>query len=75
MFDTAVLRSGYLLKDSMGFSKRILDMLYTNLEIDPNTPVSKLCLYIDKLVVHMIKNSCLCNGVGWISTGQWSSGY
>ncbi|CAK8698561.1 unnamed protein product [Clavelina lepadiformis] len=41
MFDTAVLRSGYNLKDSVDFSKRILDMLYSNLDIDPDTPIEE----------------------------------
>merc|ERR1739838_794534 len=39
MYDTAVLRSGYALKDQVDFSKRIMDMLYTNLDIDPETPI------------------------------------
>jgi len=39
MFDTAVLRSGYQLKDQVDFSKRIMNMLYKNLDIDPNTPI------------------------------------
>merc|ERR1739838_219645 len=38
-YDTAVLRSGYALKDQVDFSKRIMDMLYTNLDIDPETPI------------------------------------
>nr|XP_009861771.1 endoplasmin [Ciona intestinalis] len=41
MFDTAALRSGYSLKDSVDFSKRILDMLYKNLNIDPETPIEE----------------------------------
>ena len=40
MFDTAVLRSGYQLKDQVDFSKRIMTMLYSTLNIDPDTPVS-----------------------------------
>lgn len=40
MFDTAVLRSGYQLSDSVDFSQRILDMLYTNMDIDLSAPVS-----------------------------------
>merc|ERR1712002_899957 len=39
MFDTAVLRSGCQLKDQVDFSKRIMNMLYKNLDIDPNTPI------------------------------------
>nr|XP_039250321.1 endoplasmin-like [Styela clava] len=41
MFDAAVLRSGYTLKDSADFSKRILSMLYKNLNIDPDTPIEE----------------------------------
>jgi len=41
MFDTAVLRSGYNLKDQVDFSKRIMQMLYKNLDIDPNTPIEE----------------------------------
>jgi len=39
MFDTAVLRSGYQLKDQVDFSKRIMTMLYSTLNIDPDTPI------------------------------------
>ena len=42
MFDTAVLRSGYTIPDSVSFAKRILKMMYSNMDIDPNTPVSLL---------------------------------
>ena len=41
MFDTAVLRSGFTIQDSVTFSKRILDLLYVSLDIDPDTPVRK----------------------------------
>lgn len=41
MYDTAVLRSGYVLKDQVDFSKRIMDLLYKNLNIDPNTPIEE----------------------------------
>jgi len=41
MFDTAVLRSGYGLKDQVDFSKRIMELLYKNLGIDPNTPIEE----------------------------------
>nr|CAB3254423.1 endoplasmin-like [Phallusia mammillata] len=41
MFDTAVLRSGYTLKDTVDFSKRVLDMLYKNLNIDADTPIEE----------------------------------
>jgi len=41
MFDTAVLRSGYNLKDQVDFSKRIMQLLYKNLDIDPNTPIEE----------------------------------
>lgn len=40
MYDAAVLRSGYTLKDSLDFSERILNLLYGNIGIDPDTPVS-----------------------------------
>ena len=49
MFDTAVLRSGYQLKDQVDFSKRIMNMLYKNLDIDPSTPVSFLLHQIRKI--------------------------
>lgn len=41
MFDTAVLRSGYVLQDQAEFSKRILGMLYRNLDIDPDTAIEE----------------------------------
>merc|ERR1712209_307462 len=41
MFDTAVLRSGYVLQDQAEFSKRILGMLYKNLDIDPDSPIEE----------------------------------
>merc|ERR1712025_1193050 len=41
MFDTAVLRSGYVLQDQAEFSKRILGMLYKNLDIDPDAAVGE----------------------------------
>merc|ERR1712209_70644 len=41
MFDTAVLRSGYVLQDQAEFSKRILGMLYSNLDIDPDAPIEE----------------------------------
>jgi heat shock protein beta len=41
MFDTAVLRSGYVLQDQAEFSKRILGMLYKNLDIDPDAPIEE----------------------------------
>jgi len=46
MFDTAVLRSGYTIQDSVSFAKRILEMMYSNMDIDPNTPVSINFLFI-----------------------------
>merc|ERR1711990_1363893 len=41
MFDTAVLRSGYVLQDQAEFSKRILGMLYKNLDIDADAPIEE----------------------------------
>merc|ERR1712136_251207 len=41
MFDTAVLRSGYVLQDQAEFSKRVLGMLYSNLDIDPDAPIEE----------------------------------
>jgi len=40
LFDTAALRSGYGLKEPVDFADRILNIMYANLEIDPETPVS-----------------------------------
>ena len=40
LFDTAALRSGYGLKEPVDFTDRIFNIMYTNLEIDPETPVS-----------------------------------
>ena len=40
LFDTAALRSSYALKDPVDFADRILNIMYANLDIDPETPVS-----------------------------------
>ena len=40
LFDTAALRSGYSLREPVDFADRILNIMYANLEIDPETPVS-----------------------------------
>merc|ERR1719242_217849 len=45
LFDTAALRSGYSLREPVDFADRILNIMYANLEIDPETPVSQL-LYL-----------------------------
>ena len=45
LFDTAALRSGYGLKEPVDFADRILNIMYANLEIDPETPVSNEYLY------------------------------
>ena len=45
LFDTAALRSGYGLKEPVDFADRILNIMYANLEIDPETPVSKAYQY------------------------------
>jgi len=39
LFDTAALRSGYGLKEPVDFADRILNIMYANLEIDPETPI------------------------------------
>lgn len=40
LFDQAALRSGYVLKDPVDFADRIMNIMYANLDIDPETPVS-----------------------------------
>lgn len=37
MFDTAVLRSDYVIQDKVDFAQRILDVMYANLEIDSDS--------------------------------------
>lgn len=39
LFDTAALRSGYNLKEPVDFAERILNIMYANLDIDPETPI------------------------------------
>jgi len=39
LFDQAALRSGYTLKDPTEFADRIMNIMYANLDIDPETPV------------------------------------
>merc|ERR1712110_49427 len=39
LFDTAALRSGYSLREPVDFADRILNIMYANLEIDPETPI------------------------------------
>jgi len=39
LFDTAALRSSYALKDPVDFADRILNIMYANLDIDPETPI------------------------------------
>jgi heat shock protein beta len=39
LFDTAALRSGYTLREPVDFADRILNIMYANLEIDPETPI------------------------------------
>lgn len=39
LFDQAALRSGYVLKDPTDFADRIMNIMYANLDIDPETPV------------------------------------
>ena len=45
LFDQAALRSGYQLKDPTDFADRIMNIMYANLDIDPETPVSLKFLY------------------------------
>ena len=40
LFDQAALRSGYVLKDPVDFAERIMNIMYANMDIDPETPVS-----------------------------------
>ena len=60
MFDTAVLRSGYTIPDSVSFAKRILEMMYSNMDIDPNTPVS-LLIFINESFTFFF-----CNSFYWL---------
>jgi len=39
LFDQAALRSGYVLKDPVDFADRIMNIMYANLDIDPETPL------------------------------------
>jgi len=41
MFDQALLRSGFSLKDPTDFADRILNIMYANLDIDPETPLEE----------------------------------
>lgn len=41
LFDQAALRSGYQLKDPTDFADRIMNIMYANLEIDPETPMEE----------------------------------
>jgi heat shock protein beta len=41
MFDTAVLRSDYIIVDKPDFAQRILDVMYANLEIDGSAEVEE----------------------------------
>ena len=49
LFDQAALRSGYQLKDPTDFADRIMNIMYANLDIDPETPVSWKILYSQKI--------------------------
>jgi len=40
LFDQATIRSGYGLADPVEFADRIMNIMYANLDIDPETPVS-----------------------------------
>jgi len=39
LFDQAALRSGYMLKDPVDFAERIMNIMYANMDIDPETPI------------------------------------
>jgi len=39
LFDTASLRSGFTLGEPIDFADRILNIMYANLDIDPETPI------------------------------------
>merc|ERR1712176_792170 len=39
LFDTSALRSGYSLREPVDFAERILNIMYANLDIDPETPI------------------------------------
>merc|ERR1719281_389617 len=41
LFDQAALRSGYQLKDPTDFADRIMNIMYANLDIDPETPLEE----------------------------------
>jgi len=41
LFDQAALRSGYVLKDPVEFADRIMNIMYANLDIDPETPLAE----------------------------------
>lgn len=41
MFDTALLRSDYVIADKIEFSTRILDIMYSNLEIDSTAEIEE----------------------------------
>merc|ERR1712106_1233077 len=39
LFDTSSLRSGYTLREPVDFAERILNIMYANMDIDPETPI------------------------------------
>jgi len=41
LFDTSALRSGYSLREPVDFAERILNIMYANLDIDPETPIDE----------------------------------
>ena len=45
LFDTSALRSGYSLREPVDFAERILNIMYANLDIDPETPVSRIFFF------------------------------
>ena len=46
MFDSAILRSGFALKDSGDFAARVERMLRLSLNVDVEAEVSKVCACI-----------------------------
>merc|ERR1719219_2234619 len=48
MFDTAALRSDYIIGDKVEFAQRILDVMYANLEINPEAEIEEEAADIDE---------------------------
>ena len=50
LYDTAVLRSGYILGDSVEFASRIERMLKLSVGVDPEAPVSFIILHVNEVI-------------------------